>query len=246
MPPIPIEFEELLTPAGRRVLAGKATGVSSALADPRCRFIALDGLIKKSAADALRKRLEREMLPLLSPMAMPIPPETIWEMEKNYEEWLPKTVRVKTATLENRRATAYRRAEEIGLIALLKSPSFVGFAEAIAGRALDPKGGQQLLCYGPGDYAGPHNYHHPEEKGYEKGYLDIHLSLSSPAVAHQYLVYAKSGHFTEMVPVSGLGTITVYRLPFWHYTTPLMPRPGREKDARRWVLLGTFGFQKLP
>jgi len=243
MTSVPRHFEDLLTPAGRRVLAGRAPDYCGALADPRRRFIALEGLVRKDAAEALRRTLEREMLPLLQPMAAPIPPETIWEMEKNYEEWLPKTVRVKTATLENRRSKAYRRADEIGLIDFLKSPSFVAFAEAIAGRALKPKGGHQLLCYGPRDYAGPHNDHHPEEKGYEKGYLDIHLSLSSPAVAHQYLVYAKGGHFTEMVPVAGLGTITVYRLPFWHYTTPLMPKPRREKDARRWVLLGTFGFK---
>jgi len=243
MTAIPRDFEDLLTPAGRRVLAGRAPDTCGALADPRRRFIALEGLVRKDAAEALRRKLEREMLPLLQPMAVPIPPETIWEMEKNYEEWLPKTVRVKTATLENRRSKARLHAQEIGLIDLLTSPTFVAFAEAIAGRALKPKGGQQLLCYGPGDYAGPHNDHHPEEKGYEKGYLDIHLSLSSPAVAHQYLVYAKGGHFTEMVPVAGLGTITVYRLPFWHYTTPLMPKPRREKDARRWVLLGTFGFK---
>lgn len=243
MPSVPRDFADLLTPAGRRVLAGRAPAICGVLADPRRRFVVLEDLVKKTAAEALRRQLERDMLPLLQPLSMPIPPETIWEMEKNYEEWLPKTVRVKTATLENRRAKAYRRAEEIGLIALLQSPSFVAFAEAIAGRALDPKGGQQVLCYGPGDYAGPHNDHHPEEKGYKKGYLDIHLSLASPAVAHQYLVYAKGGHFTEMVPVAGLGTITVYRLPFWHYTTPLMAKPRREKDARRWVLLGTFGFK---
>jgi hypothetical protein len=244
MTAVPREFSDLLTPAGRRVLDGRAKGISGALADPKRRFVTLEGLIRKTAAERLRRLLEREMLPLLQAMAVPIPPETIWEMEKNYEEWLPKAVRVRTATLDNRRSTSYRRAEEIGLIDLLKSPSFAAFAEAIAGRALNPKGGQQVLCYGPGDYAGPHNDHHPEDKGYEKGYLDIHFSLSSPAVAHQYLVYAKAGHFTEMVPVAGLGTITVYRLPFWHYTTPLMPKPRRAKDARRWVLLGTFGFKQ--
>jgi hypothetical protein len=32
----------------------------------------------------------------------------------------------------------------------------------------------------------------------------------------------------------------VYRLPFWHYTTPLVAKPGAEDAARRWVLLGTF------
>jgi hypothetical protein len=241
---IPGEFEDLLTPAGRRVLAGRDPAVCSALADPRRRFVALDGMIKKSAAEALRRVLEREMLPLLSPLAMPIPPETVWEMEKNYEEWLPKTVRVRTATLENRRAKSYRRAREIGLIDLLSSESFVAFAGCVAGRKLDAKGGQQVLCYEPGDYAGPHNDHHPEDAHYAKGYLDIHLSLGSAAIAHQYLVYAKGGHFTELVPVHGLGTVTVYRLPFWHYTTPLVAKPGREQAARRWVLLGTFGFRE--
>jgi hypothetical protein len=243
MTAIPRDFAELLSPAGRRVLAGKNATVCGALADPRRRFIALEGLIKKSAAENLRRLLEREMLPLLVEMATPIPPESIWEMRKNYEEWLPKTVRVKTAALESKRAKSTARARELGLIDLLSSESFVAFAEAVAGRKLKRKGGQQVLCYGPGDYAGPHNDHHPEDKGYEQGYLDIHLSLGSPAVAHQYLVYAKSGHFSEIVPVHGLGTLTVYRLPFWHLTTPLQAKPGRETDARRWVLLGTFGFK---
>jgi hypothetical protein len=240
---IPTEFEDLLSPAGRRVLAGRDPALCGALADPRRRFVARDGLVKQRAAEDLRRTLEREMLPLLAEMAMPIPPETIWKMRKNYEERLPKTVRVKTAALESRRARSTIRAKELGLIDLLSSESFIAFAEAVAGRKLKKKGGQQILCYGPGDYAGPHNDHHPEDRGYEQGYLDIHLSLGAPAVAHQYLVYARSGHFSEIVPVHGLGTLTVYRLPFWHLTTPLKAKPGREKDARRWVLLGTFGFK---
>jgi hypothetical protein len=243
MAAIPAEFEDLLTPAGRRVLAGSAD-VCGALADPRRRFVSMTGMIAKSKAEALRKVLESKLRPLLSEMAMPIPPETIWEMTHNYEEWLPKTVRVKTAYLEKKRAKAYLMAEEIGLIRLLKSVSFVHFAGAIAGKTLDKRGGQQVLCYGPGDYAGPHNDHHPQDAKAAKGYLDIHVSLVGPGVLNQYLIYAKSGHFTEMAPVHETGTITVYRLPFWHLTTPLQPKPKREAEARRWVLLGTFLFQQ--
>jgi hypothetical protein len=40
------------------------------------------------------------------------------------------------------------------------------------------------------------------------------------------------------------GGITAYRLPFWHYTTPLLAKRGREDAARRWVVLGTFRFAK--
>jgi hypothetical protein len=94
--------------------------------------------------------------------------------------------------------------------------------------------------YGPSDYAGPHNDHYPEEPAAKAGYFDLHLGLATPGVAHQWLVYAKAGHFTEMVSVAAAGGITAYRLPFWHYTTPLVAKRGRSGSAARWVLLGTF------
>ena len=237
---IPTEFEDLLTPAGRRVLAGSASDVCGALADPRRRFVALSGVIAKAKAERLRATLEREMAALLTELSQPIPPETIWDMTRNYDDWLPKSVRCRTAYLENRRGEAWRRATALGLIDLLSSDSLIAFAEAVLGRKLDRKGGQQILRYGPGDYSGPHTDHTPEITRAAKGYLDVHLSLVSPGVAHQYLVYAKSGHFTEMVSVAETGCLTLYRLPFWHYTTPLQAKPKQERNAARWVLLGTF------
>ncbi len=240
---IPREFEDILTPAGRRILGGRAEECG-ALADPRRRFILLDGMVSKAKAEAMRRALEEHLLPLLSPMSDPIPPETIWEMQHDYEEWLPKTVRVHTAYLEKKREAAFKRAEEIGIVDMLKSESLAVFAERIVGRKLDRRSGQQVLCYGPGDYAGPHNDHHPENARAADGYLDLHLSLASRSVEHQYLVYAKGGHFTEMVQVGGLGLLTVYRLPFWHYTTPLQAKTGRAANARRWVLLSTYLYAR--
>ena len=64
----------------------------------------------------------------------------------------------------------------------------------------------------------------------------------TPAVRRQLLVYARDGHLTETVDVARHGLITAYRLPFWHYTTPLEPRRGRDGDARRWVLLASYQF----
>ena len=66
------------------------------------------------------------------------------------------------------------------------------------------------------------------------------IGLATPAVASQWLVYEQDGHFSAMADVNTVGGITAYRLPFWHYTTPLQARRGREAEARRWVLLGTF------
>jgi hypothetical protein len=239
---IPREFEALLTPAGKRILAGRAPDICGALSDPRRRFVALNGMVSTAKAERLRRALEREMAPLLSELSQPIPPETIWEAKKNYDDWLPKTVRCRTAYLENKRGAAWQHAKAIGLIDLLSSESLIAFAEAVLGRKLDPKGGQQVLRYGPGDYSGPHTDHTPEIKRAAKGYLDFHLSLVGPGVAHQYLVYAKGGHLTEMASVAESGCLTLYRLPFWHYTTPLQAKPKQHASAARWVLLGTFLF----
>jgi hypothetical protein len=241
---IPAEFEDLLTHAGKRVLAGNAPEICGALADPRRRFIALSGMVATAKAERLRVTLEREMAALLTDLSQPIPPETIWDMKRNYDDWLPKSVRCRTAYLENRRGAAWRRAKELGLIDLLSSDSLIALAEAVLGRALDPKGGQQVLRYGVGDYSGPHTDHTPEIGRAAKGYLDCHLSLVGPGAAHQYLVYAKGGHFTEMVSVAETGCLTLYRLPFWHYTTPLRAKPKQENKAARWVLLGTFLYAR--
>jgi hypothetical protein len=228
------------------VLAGGAPDICGALADPRRRFVALRGMVDTAKAERLRGTLEREMARLLTDLSQPIPPEAIWDMKQNYDDWLPKSVRCRTAYLENRRGAAWKRAKELGLIDLLSSDSMIAFGEAVLGRRLDRKGGQQVLRYGHGDYSGPHTDHTPEIKRAAKGYLDFHLSLVGPGVAHQYLVYAKSGHFTEMVPVAESGCLTLYRLPFWHYTTLLQAKPKQEKKAARWVAGDVFTRNRRP
>ena len=164
-------------------------------------------------------------------------------MTESYAELLPKAMRVSTAAFERRRGHAFAAADKIGLDGMLRSASFRAFAERIAGRTLAARWGIQALCYGPGDHAGPHNDHHPDEPAARQGYVDIHLSLTSRAVAQQFLVYAVAGHFTRIEPAARPGRVTAYRLPLWHYTTPLVARRGREAEARRWVLLGTFLYR---
>jgi hypothetical protein len=122
---------------------------------------------------------------------------------------------------------------------MMRSASFRAFAEALAGRRLASGWGLQVLRYGPGDYAGPHNDHHPENPAAKRGYIDLHLSLCTPGVSHQWLVYSRAGHFSEITSVAAPATVTAYRLPFWHYTTPLAGTP----KAARWVLLGTFLYR---
>jgi hypothetical protein len=237
----PAEFEDVLSRQGRRVLAG-THALCGALADPRTRFVSATGLVDRRQAARLRTLLDRHLLGALERIDRPIPPETIWEMTDDYAELLPKTARASTVYFESPREAGARVARRIGLEAMLRSDSFRAFAEALAGRALAADWGRQVLCYGPGDHAGPHNDHHPRNRRARGGYVDLHLSLASPAVLHQWLVYARAGHFTEIVSAAGAAMISAYRLPFWHYVTPLVAKPHRQPEARRWVLLGTFLF----
>jgi len=235
---IPAEFEDLLSRAGRRVLAGTHP-LCGALADPRRRFLAAEDLIDRTKAARLRRVLEEKLTATLQPIERPIPPESIWDMRRDYRELLPKTSRARTIYFDSQREPGVKAAERIGLVKLMRSASFRAFAEALAGRKLASGWGLQVLRYGPGDYAGPHNDHHPENKQARQGYIDLHVSFSTPSVAHQWLVYSRAGHFSEIVSVARPAAVTAYRLPFWHYTTPLVGKP----EAARWVLLGTFLYR---
>lgn len=234
---IPAEFEDLLNASGRRVLAG-SHALCGALANPRVRFLARHDLLDRAKAERVRRALEQSLADRLELMERPIPPESIADMRHDYGELLPKTSRAHTIYFESRREPGVKSAERIGLTRMMRSASFRAFAEALAGRRLAADWGLQVLRYGAGDYAGPHNDHHPENKDARSGYIDLHVSLCAREVAHQWLVYSRAGHFSEIVSVAQPATVTAYRLPFWHYTTPLVTKRG--KDAARWVLLGTF------
>jgi hypothetical protein len=235
----PTELATLLGPEGRALLRGDHP-VAGALGRDGRRFIQLPALLAPAKARGCLGLLERHFPPLLRPMETPIPAEATWGMAENYAELLPKSARVRTALLDSPRARAWQVARRLGLLRMLRSSSFHQLAERLAGRPLQRRWGVQLLCYGPGDYVGPHNDHHPEDPEARDGYVDLHLTLCNAAVGRQLLVYERKGHLSEVAEVVTPGGLTAYRLPFWHYTTPLEPRRGSPGVARRWVLLGTF------
>ena len=234
----PTEFADLLSPSGHRTLCGRHP-LSGALRQGE-RFVSSTRLLDRRQSAAALKLLDRTLHDVLTEMNDPIPEWTMTGMQDNYGELLPKTVRVRTAMLASRRSKAWQRANEVGLLTMLKSPSFHAFAEGLSGFALRKGWGTQALCYLPGDYSGPHNDHHPEDEEARGGYIDLHLTLCTEGVADQRLIYEKDGHFSESVDVATIGGITCYRLPFWHYTTPMLAKPKAKAPARRWVLLGTF------
>jgi len=235
----PPEFSDLLNEKGLRILRG--TSAEGRLFTQSDRyFAAFHNLIAPRVAEDCIRLLDKHLLDSLAVEERYIPPESITEMTENYQETLNKTIHVKTAFFRRRTSRSYRAAEEIGLLTMLRSDSFALFAEALSGLKLDRDRGIQLSCYEHGDYAGPHNDHHPEYEPYKNGFIDFHVMFSNNAVAHHYLVYEENGHFSKMVNVNMKAGISIYRLPFWHYTTPLMGKRGRETEARRWLMLGSF------
>ena len=226
----PKEFAEILSSHGKRILNGHAHS-DLASNSRRPPLISLSNVIQPRWSRRCIYLLDRYLWKHLRPLRAPIPRQTITRMRSNYSELLPKTVRLRTCYLNTRHSTGYGVAEDIGLVAMLHSSTFKEFAEPP---------GCQVHCYTSGDYSGPHNDHHPEDPTLAQGYVDVHISFCNDAVAHQLLVYEERGYLSEALTVSTTGTITVYRLPFWHYTTPLIPKPRRTGSARRWLLIGSF------
>jgi hypothetical protein len=240
MKTFPHEFSEMLSPYGKRVLKGEVDGASSLFLNSKNYFVNLNKVIDKGAALAGTALLEKHLPAHLAIEQKRIPVDSITRMKKNYSEKLHKTMRVRTAFLKRRTARSYRVAERIGLVRMMQSESFTSFVEAVTGLKLDRDLSLQVICYQQGDYSGPHNDHHPEVESLKRGYIDFHLMFPNDSVAHQYLVYEEKGHFSRIVDVNVQGGISIYKLPFWHYTTPLAGKRGREAEARRWLLLGTY------
>ncbi|MDQ3917068.1 MAG: hypothetical protein M3348_01080 [Acidobacteriota bacterium] len=236
----PKEFSDLLTPRGLRVLNGGVKDVCALFSGTKNYFVTLKDVVDREKAAACAEILDRSLYGWLAQERRSIPPESITGMKKNYSETLSKTMRVKTAFFLRRSARSYQAAERIGLLRMMRSASFTDFAEAVSGLRLDRDLNLQAICYGHGDYAGPHNDHHPELESLRDGFIDFHLMFTNDAVAHHYLVYENRGYLSRMVNLNVQSGVSIYKLPFWHYTTPLQGKPGREREARRWLLLGTF------
>jgi hypothetical protein len=242
----PVEFSQFLTPLGRAVLRGGAAQFRSMFQANGTPFVMLNSMIDPRMASACTQLLDQRMHALLSPYSSRIPADSISSMKSNYTESLEKVFRFKTAFLSRRTARAYESAEALGILTMMRSESFATFAETVTGLRLVRPAGLQIICYEHGDYVGPHNDHHPEEDPSCRGYVDVHLTFSNDAVEHQFLVYERNRHLSQIVDCNLKGGISIYKLPFWHQVTPLVGKPGQEPQARRWLLLGTFDIQTGP
>lgn len=237
---MPDPLAGLLSPWGRSELS-RLERAKGSLIGTRRRFATLDGWVSPAWGRRCLEGLDDGFADCLARVDRPVPPSTISSMRKNYSEQLPKTMSVMSSILDRPRSKAWRAAHRLGVIEVLESPLLRRVAETVTGLSLDDRPGMQILRYGPGDYAGPHNDHHPECAGLRDGFVDVHLSVST-GMAHQWLVYERDGHFSQTVSLASSPMLSVYLLPFWHYTTPLVAKPRAGEEARRWVLLASYAI----
>lgn len=239
----PEEFEDLLTARGRRLL-NDPPQLEALLAKKQTPIVVIGGVMADSTARECIRLLDDAMFPRLQRMYTPISREALTGMKENYSETLPKTVRVRTATLNSSRSKALDAARECGLSQMMSSKSFLRAAQSATRPPLrEDWWARQVICYEAGGYSGPHNDHHPEEEDTRNGFIDLHVMFSNDDVAAQSLVYEERGYLSAIHDVASRAAVAIYRLPFWHYTTPLVARPKREATARRWLLLGSFNYE---
>lgn len=228
----PAELTEILTPKGRDLLEGKGADAGVLGRQP---FYFSTELIEPSFAREAPRILERAFGELMIEMNAALP--SAKSAVAAGADRLPKVTRCLTTPQGAQQGDpVWVRGEECGLIPMLTSGSYARFVAALCGHPVEGPATMQALCLRPGDYAGPHTDHHPEHEETRDGYTDVHLTFCTPGVEQQYIVYARERHFSDMVDISRGGTVTAYRLPLWHYTTPMQG----SAEARRWLVLNTF------
>jgi hypothetical protein len=136
-----------------------------------------------------------------------------------------------------------------GLFDMCRSDSMRRFAEAITGYRLlqNQRSGVLVICYGANDYLSMHNdVKWPMQAGWVDtaepiAYVDLHLSFVTDAAEQQFLLIQQGAYVNRIMggkPVNG--TVSVYRLPFWHFATPLIPKAGEEERCRRWIVMVNY------
>lgn len=238
----PADFDQLLSARGRELAAGRHPACGQLARQP---FFSDADLLDPEASRAMPALLESIFGNVVLEMAATAPDPKAGTV--SYRDQLPKIGRVLSAQLTNPTmdlscSPASARASTSGLLTMLDSLAFRQVAAALCGHDVIGPLVTQVLCYRPGDYAGPHTDNHPDYPDTRDGYTDVHLTFCTPGVAQQLLVYEQERHLSAVVDVTRSGTLTAYRLPFWHYTTPMIGTP----DARRWLVLATFIHPGLP
>jgi hypothetical protein len=225
----PEELEALLSPRGKRLLAGRDGAVAEALA--RDGAVVVTGLFDAKAVRAAPALLAKTFRKSLTRVETKAPPPaeagTLSALER-----LPRMERVSFAPFGAVDSNASTRAEEIGLTALCRSESFRALAAALTGAPKRAADTHEVLALAERDYLGPRPGHFA---GAEAGAVELFLSFAS-GVKRQFLVHEREGHLEAMHELPDGPALVAVSRPRWRYLTPLEGT----KAAQRWLVGQSF------
>src|ERR1700752_3622994 len=93
------------------------------------KFALFPNIVDQDKARECVAALDAQLYGFLGKESRRIDRKSISGMTSNHSEVLNKTIHMRTAFLQRRSARSYQAAERIGLIAMMRSESFVRFAE---------------------------------------------------------------------------------------------------------------------
>ncbi len=204
---------------------------------------ATTGLLRESVSRSLRDRLREDCsIDRLERADVPCSCSNNPSLGNYGKEVLAKAVLVSGEDLTSRLDSA-SGSQLDWLRAILESDELRQLAQLVTGWNLTNCLRREVMGYSVGDYQGPHTDHHPEDEYRRNGYVDVHISFCEPWVKRQLLVAESiNGHLNNVVDVARDSLITVHKLPFWHYITPLEIHEGGPSNAiGRWIVMATFG-----
>lgn len=138
---------------------------------------------------------------------------------------------------------------KLDLMPLVTSESLWHFSRNITGYDLQPRERSwfQMSEYEHGDYFAAHNDLIVEETpvngklvDHIQYFADLHMTFLTPHNIFQGFMYQNGRHFNGFFNAATNGSITMYRLPFWHQVTPMQADEKQRAKARRWLIMTGF------
>lgn len=239
----PSDWDSALNSKGKALFEEWTDASNGPLFTEESKARVSQGVLRSEVVSAMCNALYESFYSILEKGEKPVPADSLDRIEETGTDRLPKSYHLKGCFLNDEDSEAYERARDTGLLDLLESSRLLQVAESASGHGLEGPVGREILCYEHGDYTGPHTDHHPDDPDRKDGYVDVHVTLCNSYVDQQLLVSESDGHLNQQHRIGVESAISMSWLPHWHYTTPLVGKPGHEDDARRWLLLATYELE---
>jgi len=218
-------FFHLLSPRGQRFARMETPKAGKAALHERMRVY--EDLLDPKAEKRLRAALDKDLYPVMRLHSRRVPGADSKLQGAGSE-------RHRVASVADEKRAIASALENTGIASLFRSIEFHDLAQSLSGLRLQRRFDIQVRCYEAGDHCASIALQKQERKAFADG-VDVQLTLCSPTVQSQWIVYEDDGHFSRVANVASPGVFSVYRTPFSHYTTPLVLKPGATRGSR-WVI----------